>query len=454
MNNIYTVILGAGEGTRMKSCLPKVLHKAAGKELISHVFESLAGIDSRKVFVVIGNGSDLVLDYLKKYKNVTAVLQKQRLGSGHALLQVRNKAKGLKGTLIVMCGDTPLVRKETLKSLLSYHLKNKNDATVLSGIVANPYGYGRILRDDKNNVAAIIEEKSATKEQKLIKEINSGIYCFKLENLWKALLKVKSDNAKKEYYLTDVISILNKSGYKTDAVSVCAMEELLGVNDRKQLAEADSILRKRKLNQLMEDGVTIIDPQTIYIDGDAVICQDTVIKPNTFIEGRVSIGSGCVIGPNSVVVDSKIADNVTIRYSYVDGAEIANNVKIGPFAHIRPGTVLKEKVKVGNFSEIKKSVIDENSKVNHLSYIGDAVVGKNVNIGAGTITCNYDGKNKHQTILEDEVFVGSNVNLVAPVTIKKRVVIGAGSTITKNVEPGKLAIARARQIVINRKKRI
>jgi bifunctional UDP-N-acetylglucosamine pyrophosphorylase/glucosamine-1-phosphate N-acetyltransferase len=204
----------------------------------------------------------------------------------------------------------------------------------------------------------------------------------------------------------------------------------------------------------MEDGVTIIDPQTIYIDGDAVICQDTVIKPNTFIEGRVSIGSGCVLGPNSVVVDSKIADNVTIRYSYVDGAEIENNVKIGPFAHIRPGTILKEKVKVGNFSEIKKSVIDENSKVNHLSYIGDAVVGKNVNIGAGTITCNYDGKNKHQTILEDEVFVGSNVNLVAPVTIKKRVVIGAGSTITKNVEPGKLAIARARQIVINRKKRI
>jgi bifunctional UDP-N-acetylglucosamine pyrophosphorylase/glucosamine-1-phosphate N-acetyltransferase len=391
---------------------------------------------------------------LEKYKNVDTVLQKERLGSGHALLQVKNKAKGLKGNLIVMCGDTPLIKKNTIKKLLSYHLKHKNHATVLSGIIENPFGYGRIVRDVKGNVSCIVEEKSATIQEKQIKEINSGIYCFSLEILWQALSKVKPNNNKKEYYLTDVISILNKSGYKTDAVSVCSEEEILGVNDRLQLATASDILRGRKIEELMANGVTIIDPYTTYIDGDVVIGQDTVVKPNTFIEGNVAIGSDCIIGPNAVIADSKIANNVTIRYSYVDGAEIENNVKIGPFAHIRPNTVLKENVKVGNFSEIKKSVIDKNSKVNHLSYIGDATIGKNVNIGAGTITCNYDGKNKHQTILEDEVFVGSNVNLVAPVKIEKGVVIGAGSTITKNVESGKLAVARAKQIVLDWKKRI
>ncbi|GAB1401366.1 bifunctional UDP-N-acetylglucosamine diphosphorylase/glucosamine-1-phosphate N-acetyltransferase GlmU [Elusimicrobiota bacterium] len=454
MNNIYTVILGAGEGTRMKSRLPKILHKVAGKELISHVIDCLAGIKSKRTFVVIGNGADLVKTYLAKYKNVDTVLQKERLGSGHALLQVKNKAKGLKGNILVMCGDTPLVKKDTVKKLISYHLKNKNHATVLSGSVENPFGYGRIVRDANGNVSCIVEEKSATMQEKQIKEINSGIYCFNLETLWNALSKVKPDNNKKEYYLTDVISILNKTGYKTDAVSVCSEEEILGVNDRLQLATAGDILRGRKIEELMADGVTIVDPYSTYIEGDVVIGQDTVIQPNTFIEGKVKIGSDCIIGPNTVLSDSDIANNVVIRYSYVDGAKICNNVKIGPFAHIRPNTVLKENVKVGNFSEIKKSVIDKNSKINHLSYVGDATIGKNVNVGAGTITCNYDGKNKHQTILEDDVFVGSNVNLVAPVTIKKNVVIGAGSTITKNVESGKLAIARAKQIVLDWKKRI
>ena len=454
MNNIYTVILGAGEGTRMKSCLPKVLHKAAGRELIGHVIESLSDVKSERTFVVVGNGAELVEKYLRKYSKIETVLQKERLGSGHALLQIKNKAKGLKGHLIVMCGDTPLVRKETLKKLVSYHLKNKNYATVLSGIVDNPYGYGRILRDLKGNVASIVEEKTATSEQKLIKEINSGIYCFNLDTLWKALSKVKPDNAKKEYYLTDVIEILNKSGYKTDAVSLCAFEEVLGINDRVQLSDSDKILRVRKLEELMKSGVTVIDPSATYIDFDVEIGCDSIIKPGTFIEGKVKIGCGCVIGPDTTIIDSKIDDNVVVKYSYVEKAAIENGVKIGPFSHIRPDTVLKANVKVGNFSEIKKSVIDENSKVNHLSYIGDAVVGKNVNIGAGTITCNYDGKNKHQTILEDEVFVGSNVNLVAPVKIEKGVLIGAGSTITKSVEQGQLAIARAKQIVINRKKRI
>ena len=452
MKNIYGVILGAGEGTRMKSCLPKVLHKAAGKELISHVIDCMNGaVKMQKLVVVVGSGSDLVIEHLKKY-SADYVFQKQRLGSAHALLQAKNKLKNLDGNLIVMCGDTPLVKAKTIKDLLKYHTKNKNTATVLSGMVENPFGYGRIVRNSKGNVVCIVEEKSATDEEKKIKEINSGIYCFDLKVLWKELGKVDNKNSKKEYYLTDVIEILNKDGYKTDAVALTTEEEILGVNDRKQLAVAEQILRERKNNELMANGVTIVDPKTTYIDSDVVIDQDTIIKPNTIIEGKTKIGKNCVIGPDTTITDSVVKEDVFITYSYIEESEIKKGVKIGPFAHIRPKSVLEENVKVGNFSEVKKSVVRYGSKINHLSYIGDATVGKNVNIGAGTITCNYDGKNKFQTIIGDDVFVGSNVNLVAPVNIGKKVLIAAGSTITDNVSPNKLTIARARQVVKVRKK--
>ncbi len=452
MNNIYGVILGAGQGTRMKSCTPKILHKAAGKELIYHVIGSLDRIKLKKLFVVIGNGADIVLKYLDNF-NATAVVQKKRLGSAHALLQVKDKAKNLKGHLIVMCADTPLVCQETIARLLQYHIKNKNYATVLSGNADNPFGYGRIVRDLKGYVTSIVEEKSATQQQKQIKEINSGIYCFNLKTLWQALSKVKNDNSKKEYYLTDVISVLNKSGYRTDAVMLADKEEILGVNDRKQLAYADKVLRNRKLDELMSNGVTIRDPQTSFIDSDVIVGQDSVIMPGTFIEGKTQIGRNCIVGPDSFIADSEIGDNAVIKYSYVDGAKIGNDVKIGPFAHIRPETVLKEKVKVGNFSEIKKSTVGKDSKINHLSYIGDAQIGQNVNIGAGTITCNYDGVKKHKTLIGDNVFVGSNVNLVAPVKIGRQVLIAAGSTITQDVLPKKLVIARARQIIKVRKRK-
>ena len=452
MNNIYGIILGAGEGTRMKSCLPKVLHKVAGKELISHVMDCLnSAVKMQKLVVVVGSGSDLVIEHLKKY-NADYAFQKERLGSAHALLQAKNKFKNLDGQLIVMCGDTPLVKSSTIKNLLKHHIKNKNNATVLSGMVQNPFGYGRIVRNSNGAVTCIVEEKSATDEEKNIKEINSGIYCFDLKVLWKELNKVDNKNNKKEYYLTDVIEILNKDGYKTDAVALTTEEEILGVNDRKQLAVAETILRERKNNELMANGVTIVDPRTTYIDSDVVIGKDTIIKPNTFIEGKTKIGEKCIIGPDTTITGSVIKDDVFITYSYIEESEIENDVKIGPFAHIRPKSVLKENVKVGNFSEVKKSIVGFGSKVNHLSYIGDATVGKNVNIGAGTITCNYDGKNKFQTVIGDNVFVGSNVNLVAPVNIGKKVLIAAGSTITDNVSPNKLTIARARQIVKVRKK--
>ena len=452
MNNIYGVILGAGEGTRMKSCLPKVLHRVAGKELISHVIECMnKAVKMQKLIVVVGSGSDLVIEHLKKY-DADHVFQKERLGSAHALLQAKGKLKGINGHLIVMCGDTPLVKYETIKNLLKFHIKNKNSATVLSGMVNNPYGYGRVVRNQRGTVECIVEEKSATEKEKEIKEINSGIYCFDLKVLWKELNKVDNKNNKKEYYLTDVIEILNKDGYKTDAVALTNEEEILGVNDRKQLAVAEAVLRNRKNEELMAKGVTITDPETTYIDTDVVIEQDSVIKPNTIIEGNTKIGKNCIIGPDTTITDSIIKENVFITYSYIEESKIETGVKIGPFAHIRPQSVLKENVKVGNFSEVKKSTVGYGSKVNHLSYIGDATVGKNVNIGAGTITCNYDGKNKFQTVINDDVFVGSNVNLVAPVNIGRKVLIAAGSTITDDVSPNKLTIARARQIVKVRKK--
>ncbi len=452
-NKLYGVILAAGQGTRMKSALPKVLHKICGKELLSCVLECMnSAAKFEKLTVVVGNGADKVTEHINNYKNTDYVFQKERLGSAHALLQSESKLKNNDGNLIVMCGDTPLVKPETIKNLLKYHTKNKNDATVLSGCVENPFGYGRIVRTSDGTFTEIVEEKSASEEQKKINEINSGIYCFNLKTLWKALKKVDNNNSKKEYYLTDVISILNKDGYKTGAVDIADEEEILGVNDRSQLAEAEMILRFRKIDELFESGVTITDPSTTYIDADVVIGQDTIIKPNTHIEGRTKIGRNCIIGPDTTIINSKISDDVSIIYSCVENSEINKNVKIGPYSHIRPESILKENVKVGNFSEVKKSVVGIGSKVNHLSYIGDAQVGKNVNIGAGTITCNYDGKNKFKTIINDDVFVGSNVNLVAPVNIGKKVLIAAGSTITDDVQPNQLTIARARQITKIRKK--
>jgi len=452
MNKVYGVVLGAGEGTRMKSCIPKVLHKVCGKELISYVIESLSkAAKMQKLVVVVGNGADSVIEHLRNFRNTDYAFQKERLGSAHALLQAKSKLKNCDGHLVVMCADTPLVMPGTIKNLLKYHIKHKNDATVLSGNVENPFGYGRIVRDCDGKVSGIVEEKSANDEQKQIKEINSGIYCFNLKVLWSALSKVDNKNNKKEYYLTDVISILNNDGYKTDAVALTNEEEILGINDRKQLATAQEILRLRVLDNIMANGVTIVDPKTTYIQQNVVIGQDSIIKPNTFIETGTKIGKNCVIGPDTTITGSLIEDNVLITYSYVEQSHIENGVKIGPFAHIRPNSVLKENVKVGNFSEVKKSVVGAGSKVNHLSYIGDAQIGKNVNIGAGTITCNYDGKNKFKTVIKDDVFVGSNVNLVAPVNIGKKVLIAAGSTITDDVLPNKLTIARARQVVKVRK---
>jgi UDP-N-acetylglucosamine diphosphorylase/glucosamine-1-phosphate N-acetyltransferase len=450
MKNFSAVILAAGSGTRMKSSLPKVAHKLSGKPLIHWVIDSVKALKPDNIVVVLGHKSEEVEKILEE-KKVKIAYQHKQLGSAHALMQCQKVLKNYKGDILVMCGDVPLVKTSTLSSLVKYNKNNKASVTVLAAKVDNPYGYGRIVKAG-TALEKIVEEKDATAQEKLINEINSGIYCFD-NNIWKALSKVKPDNAKKEYYLTDVIEILKKAGKKAVSLNAENASDLRGINNRFELYKAEKALLKAKIAALFDSGVTIINAKNIYVSYDAQIGRDTVIYPEAFIDSGVKIGKNCVIKGSTYIKNSVIGDNVTVSYSYVEGAKIAKNSKIGPFSHIRPGSVLKENVKVGNFSETKKSVIEKNSKVNHLSYIGDAEIGENVNIGAGTITCNYDGKNKHKTVIGSNSFVGSNVNFVAPVNIGKGVLVAAGSTITSSIPSGKMAIARARQELKQRKQK-
>ncbi|MDR1696007.1 MAG: bifunctional UDP-N-acetylglucosamine diphosphorylase/glucosamine-1-phosphate N-acetyltransferase GlmU [Endomicrobium sp.] len=451
MRNFSVVILAAGAGTRMKSALPKVMHKLSGKPIINRVIDSVGKLNPDNIAIVLGHKAEIVEENLKILGNpkIKIVYQKEQLGSAHALMQAKKVLKNYKGEILVISGDVPLVKSSTLSALLKQNKKNNASVTVLAAKVDKPFGYGRIVKSG-TVLEKIVEEKDANAEEKLIKEINSGIYCFD-KNIWNALSKVKPDNAKKEYYITDTIEILKKSGKKASFAVSRDPQEVMGINNRKELSKAEKVLQKRKVLELFENGVTLINPKNTYISYDAKIGADTVIYPGAFISDGVSVGKNCIIQGTSFIKDSKIGDNCEICYSYLNGAVISKNVKIGPFAHIRPGSVLKDNVRVGNFSEIKKSVVSAGSKVNHLSYIGDAVVGEKVNIGAGTITCNYDGQKKHQTHIGDGSFVGSNVNFVAPVKIGEGALIAAGSTITRDIPSGSLAIARARQEVKRRK---
>ena len=445
MNNISAVILAAGEGTRMKSSVPKVLHPVCGKPMVSWVLESVGGLKPQGIKLVVGHQADAVKKNVTG-GNISFVEQKKQLGSGHALLQAEQKLKHWHGSVLVMCADTPLIKTETLSVLLNFHRREQNAATVLTVINENPFGYGRIIRSPLGQVEKIVEEKDASREIKKIKEVNSGIYCFESPLIWDILKKIKADNAKKEYYLTDAISILNALGKKVGGCSICGTDEVMGVNSRVELARAEAAKRRDILEGFMLAGVTITDPSNTYISSEARIGSDTVILPGTMIEGKSSIGSGCRIGPFTVISDCRLGDSIEARSAYIYGSTIGDGAKIGPFTHIRPGTVIKKNVRVGNFSEIKKSILEDGSKVNHLTYIGDSSIGKSVNIGAGTITCNYDGVKKSRTVIGDGSFIGSNVNFVAPVRIGKDALIAAGSTITEDVPSKALAIARARQV--------
>lgn len=443
MTNIYAIVLAAGQGTRMKSKLYKVLHPVCGKPMVQHVVDHIETLDVERIVTVVGHGAEMVKEQLGEQSEY--VLQAEQLGTAHAVQQAEPVLDGLEGTTLVVCGDTPLIRPETMKALFDYHTSQNAKATILTAVAQDPTGYGRILRDTEGNVAQIVEQKDATEEQKKVTEINTGTYCFDNKALFEALKLVKNDNAQGEYYLPDVIEILQKQGDLVAAYVTENFDETLGVNDRFALSQAEEIMRARINERHMRNGVTIINPAATHISADAIIGSDTVIQPGCIIEGKSVIGEDCIIGPNSHIVDSEIGNATTIHSSVVLQSKVGNETAVGPFAHLRPASSLGNHVKVGNFVEVKKSNLGDHTKVSHLSYIGDAEVGNNCNIGCGTITVNYDGKNKFKTIIEDDVFVGCNSNLVAPVTLGASSFIAAGSTVTKDVPGDALAIARARQ---------
>ena len=438
----YAIILAAGQGKRIKSNLPKVLHKACGKEMVNHVIDTMreAGIDD--VNVIIGKGAKLVQDRTSS-RNVTYSLQEEQLGTGHAVKCAKAFLDGKSGVVAIFTGDAPLIKASTVKKLIDIHIANNNCATLLTSIVENPTGYGRIVRND-NAVEKIVEHKDCSEDELNITEINAGMYCFDIKNLLDALGKLSNNNAQGEYYLTDVIEIFKSNGEKIGAM-VTNFEETLGVNSRSELAVVENILRKRINKMHLDNGVTIIDPNNTYIGVDVKIGQDTIIYPGNVIEGDTVIGESCVIYPNSRVNNSIIEEGVEIQSSVILDSKIGKNTTVGPFAYIRPESNIGNSVRIGDFVEIKKSTIGDNTKVSHLTYIGDAEGGTSCNFGCGTVVVNYDGKKKHKTKIGNNVFIGCNTNLVAPVEVKDNSYTAAGSTITKEVPEGSLAVARARQ---------
>lgn len=434
------VILAAGQGTRMKSNLPKVLHKALGKPMVQWVMDCLekAGITDK--ITVLGHGGTEVASVVKDQASM--VYQTEQLGTGHAVMQAIPVLPAENDCVLVICGDTPLLRAQTIQQLIAQHQMEANAVTVLTALTENPTGYGRIVRQGQQ-ITAIVEQKDATEEQKQIQEINTGTYCFDQKFLLQYLSSLDTNNAQKEYYLTDLIKIANQHALSVGGFVLQDFRESLGVNNRVQLAQAEAILRARKCEEVMMAGVTLIDPMTAYIGADVVIGSDTILYPNVILEGKTVIGSGNIIGMNCRFVDSMIGNDNEIQSTVIVESTVGNGCKIGPMAYLRPGTVLADGVKVGDFVEIKKSQVGSGSKIPHLSYVGDSIVGSGVNIGCGTITCNYDGVHKHQTTIKDGAFIGSNTNLVAPVTVEENAFIGAGSTITKNVPDHALALTRA-----------
>ncbi|WMJ76474.1 MULTISPECIES: bifunctional UDP-N-acetylglucosamine diphosphorylase/glucosamine-1-phosphate N-acetyltransferase GlmU [unclassified Sedimentibacter] len=443
-----SIILAAGEGTRMKSNIPKTLHKVCGKEMIRYVVDAAKNSGIEKNVVVLGHGKEKVGHNIEDMNVVTVeqpIGEGAPYGTGFAVMSAVEYIDD-DDTVVILVGDGPLIRSETLVSFMKYHEDNGYAASVMTSHLENPKGYGRIVRNNDLSIMNIVEEKDASEEIKKINEINTGIYCFSGNMLKSALQKIDTNNSQGEYYLTDTIKVLNTEGHKIGGWLLEHSTDIKAVNDRVQLAEVNKIMQERINKKLMLSGVSFIDPEHTYIADTVKIGADTVVYPGSMLEGSTVIGSNCTIGPNARIIDSALKNNVTVESSKVIESIIDEGSTVGPFAYLRPGTVLGKNVKIGDFVEVKKSTIGDNSKSSHLSYIGDATVGKNVNIGCGVVFVNYDGKSKHQTIVGDGAFVGSNSNLVAPVTVQQGGYVACGSTITDDVEEGDLAIARARQV--------
>jgi bifunctional UDP-N-acetylglucosamine pyrophosphorylase/glucosamine-1-phosphate N-acetyltransferase len=446
LERIATIILAAGKGTRMKSEVVKVLHPILGVPMLSYpIALSLNGIKAEKTIVVVGFQADQIKERFRN-PQIQFVLQEEQLGTGHAALQAIAYLKTFTGTALILCGDVPLVKADTLRTFIGTFEESHSILSVLTTVVEDPFGYGRILRSPEGWLEKIVEEKDASEKERSIREINTGIYCVKGPFLMEGLGEIGKNNAQGEYYLTDLVEIAKKKGLRCSAHLVSDPVEVMGINTRVDLAMANEVLRLAKLKDLMLSGVTMVDPKTTYVDQTVEVGKDTVLYPNCHLQGRTKIGERCIIEPNSKISDSIVGDAVTIRSnSVITESKIEEGASIGPFSHLRPLSEVKTKAKIGNFVEVKKSVIGRGSKANHLTYIGESMVGEDVNIGAGTITCNYDGLKKHPTLIGDRVFVGSNVELVAPVKVGNGSTIGAGSTITKDVPGGALAISRTKQ---------
>ncbi|WP_163972088.1 bifunctional UDP-N-acetylglucosamine diphosphorylase/glucosamine-1-phosphate N-acetyltransferase GlmU [Oceanobacillus halotolerans] len=443
MANRYAVILAAGQGTRMKSKLYKVLHPVLGRPMVQHVIDQLKPTNLDKLVTVVGFGADMVKDHIGQTSEF--VIQEEQLGTGHAVLQAEELLKDKDGTTIVVCGDTPLITNNTYQALFEHHEKTGAKATILTAQAPDPTGYGRVVRNEQKEVERIVEHKDATEEERAITEINTGTYCFDNKALFEALKDVSNDNVQGEYYLPDVIEILKQKQQKVSAYLTPTFEETLGINDRVALAQAEQIMKKRINERHMRNGATLIDPDNTYIGPDVTIESDVVIYPGSIITGESIIHSNAEIGPHTEITDCVVGEKTVVKQSVATNSKIGARVQVGPYAHIRPQAAIGNDAKIGNFVEVKKSAIGNNSKVSHLSYIGDADVGNNVNVGCGTITVNYDGRHKYLTTIEDDAFIGCNSNLIAPVTVGKGAYVAAGSTINKDVPKDSLSIARARQ---------
>lgn len=446
------IVLAAGEGTRMKSNTPKVLHSVLGISMLGNVIRELKKSDIEKIIVIVGHGKEEVIKELEGYgENV--IYREQPIGedapygTGFAVMAAEDEIED-DDEILIVCGDTPLLRGETLKSFMEFNKEKNFLGSVMTADIKDNFGYGRIVRDSQGFVEKIVEEKDANSEEKRITEINSGVYTFLGKALLENLNKLDTDNSQGELYLTDVVRILNSEGKEVGGFLIEDEEEILGINSRVQLVQCEKILRSRINKIHLEDGVTIVDPENTIIELGVKIGKDTTIYPSARLTGKTEIGENCIITGDTFIIDSKIGNNNCIKSSYIENSEIGNDVTIGPYAHLRPNSIVKDNAHIGNFVELKNTTFGENSKAGHLAYVGDSEIGDNVNIGCGVITVNYDGVNKHKTTVEDFAFIGSNANLVAPVNIGKRAFVAAGSTITKDVEEEDLAIERCEQKTI------
>jgi bifunctional UDP-N-acetylglucosamine pyrophosphorylase/glucosamine-1-phosphate N-acetyltransferase len=430
----------------MRSTLPKVLHPAAGLPLIGHILRTAESLNPASLIVVVGHQAEQLREAIGKRLGLAFATQEPQLGTGHAVLQTERLLHGARGTLLLLSGDVPLLRRATLERLVKAQQERSAAATVLTAIVDNPDGYGRIVREN-GQIAAIVEHKDASSAERTIAEINSGVYALDLEPLFGALRSIGSANAQSEYYLPDLVRVYRAKGLAVETVRLEDRDEILGVNSRKELADVSTILKTRKNEELMAAGVTLVDPSTAYIDPDVVIGADTVIHPGVFLEGATRIGSGCEIHSGVRIVNSTVEDRAVINnYCVIIQSHVASGAQLGPFAHLRPQSHVGEDARVGNFVELKKTVLGRGSKASHLTYLGDATIGENVNIGAGTITCNYDGVAKYPTVIEDGAFIGSDSQLIAPVRVGRDAYVAAGSSVTEDVPAESLAIARSKQI--------